>query len=82
MQRRYLKANEDIADANVSPDQLSRSRISLEAAILHIKKIQWFLTTTRPCSEQLLSSIIDDLLHLEQRIGTMVHHLSSVLRFY
>lgn len=81
MHRRYLQAATDIGNPNVQPEQLSRYSIGLEAAVLHLKKIQWFLVTERACSDQLLTTVIDNLSGLEQKVGVMVHRLTSVATF-
>ena len=81
VQRRYLQAANDIGNPEVQPEQLSRYSIGLEAAALHLKKIQWFLTTEQACSDQLLTSVINNLSSLEQKVGVMVHRLTSVATF-
>ncbi|KAK3732709.1 hypothetical protein QZH41_016767 [Actinostola sp. cb2023] len=81
VQQQYMKAKDELKDGSTSPDALSSRSIRREAAVSYLKKIRWFLSTTKPCSDPLLCNILNHLQRLENRVGEIVSHMQRIIPF-
>lgn len=81
LQGLYLMAKEAIESPNVSTERLTCLWRKLEAAVLTNKRIQWHLITTKPCTEEVLSALLNNFATLERMIGTLIDRYSCLVPF-
>lgn len=75
----YLHARDAISKKESSPQLLENIKRSLEAGVLHIRRLRLILSLSRPCSPGILASLFSNLSRLESRVGGMIERLSYVI---
>ena len=52
-----------------------------EAAVMNLRKIQWYLITTKPCAEDILIPLVRSLSTIEIRIGKVIKQYGCLVPF-
>ena len=81
VQELYFTARSAIEYRTSTPERLTGLWTKLEAAVMNLRKIQWHLTTTKPCAEDILAPLVQILSTIEIRIGKVIEQYSCLIPF-
>ena len=79
VQSLYFVAKDAITDPSEHTEHLSALWTKMEAAIQNVRRIQWVLETFKPCAEDTLQMLINNLLALEHRVGIIIEQYSCLV---
>ena len=81
VQELYFTARSAIEYCTSTPERLTGLWTKLEAAVMNLRKLQWHLTTTKPCAEDILAPLVQILSTIEIRIGKVIEQYSCLIPF-
>ena len=75
----YLHAKASLESPNADSEDLGTIKIKMEAAVQHLRRLEWALDLTRPCGGDLLELIINQVKQLECKIGEMIETFNGLI---
>lgn len=75
----YLHAKASLENPNANSKDLGTIKIKMEAAVQHLRRLEWALDLTRPCGGDLLELIINQVKQLECKIGEMIETFNGLI---
>lgn len=75
----YLHAKASLENPNADSEDLGTIKIKMEAAVQHLRRLEWALDLTRPCGGDLLELIINQVKQLECKIGEMIETFNGLI---
>ena len=75
----YLQAKASLESPNADSEDLGTIKIKMEAAVQHLRRLEWALDLTRPCGGDLLELIINQVKQLECKIGEMIETFNGLI---
>ena len=77
MEEPYLHAKASLESPNADSEDLGTIKIKMEAAVQHLRRLEWALDLIRPCGGDLFELIINQVKQLECKIGEMIETLPA-----
>ena len=77
----YLQAKASLESPNADSEDLGTIKIKTEAAVQHLRRLEWALDLTRPCGGDLFELIINQIKQLECKIGEMIETFHVLIPF-
>ena len=74
-----LHAKASLESPNADSEDLGTIKIKMEAAVQHLRRLEWALDLTRPCGGDLFELIINQVKQLECKIGEMIETFSGLI---
>ena len=75
----YLHAKASLESPNADSEDLGTIKIKMEAAVQHLRRLEWALDLTRPFGGDLLELIINQVKQLECKIGEMIETFNGLI---
>jgi len=75
----YLHAKASLESPNADSEDLGTIKIKMEAAVQHLRRLEWALDLTRPCGGDLFELIINQVKQLECKIGEMIETFNGLI---
>ena len=75
----YLHAKASLESPNADSEDLGTIKIKMEAAVQHLRRLEWALDLIRPCGGDLFELIINQVKQLECKIGEMIETFNGFI---
>ena len=81
VQELYFTARAAIGYCTSTPERLTGLWTKLEAAVMNLRKIQWHLTTTKPCAKDILAPSVQILSTIEIGLAKLSSSTAALFLF-